>query len=450
MYRLLFKQFLRTSTSQLGLLLILILGIISIAIGKQFLTQKEKTEIQVSEKQAEHIERVVSLNSDDIGLLVYYLEFALINETSPLAGISIGQNDINPSVQSVSITTLEGQKYDTDLVNPTKLLFGNLDLSFVLIYVFPLIVIAFTYNLRSEETETGTWRLVNVMAKSTFQFLLAKMSVRIIPLLVVLVLLFSMASFMMGIPLEAPFLLFFFTSFLYLLFWFALSLAIISLKRDSSFNALTLLSIWLALVILLPAVLNNLIATQYPVPEAFTTMIKQRDGYHEKWDRDKRSTVERFYKQYPQLESYGYPPEKGFNWLWYFAMQNLGDVESSEESAMMRSKILQREQMSRNWAKFIPSMHTQLVFNDLAGTSLTRYMNYLNHLTDFHERVRLEFYPIVFSNMDSKEIDWSIYKPEYSPLNRTANPIRIVTPLFLLILLFFGLGWFNFKTVNTH
>ena len=160
MYRLMFIQFLRTNTCKTGLFLILVLGVISIAIGKQFLDNQKEIAAQVAEKQAEHIARNVSFHSDDIGLLLYYLKFAVISESSPLAALSIGQKDVTPSVQSVKILTLEGQKYDTDLVNPTKLLFGNLDLSFIIVYVFPLLIIAFSYNLRSEEEEAGTWRMV--------------------------------------------------------------------------------------------------------------------------------------------------------------------------------------------------------------------------------------------------------------------------------------------------
>ena len=66
-------------------------------------------------------------------------------------------------------------------------------------------------------------------------------------------------------------------------------------------------------------------------------MIKQRDGYHQKWDTNKRETLVKFYARYPQFESYGFPPEEGFNWMWYYAMQHLGDEESSEESLMMRN-----------------------------------------------------------------------------------------------------------------
>ena len=37
------------------------------------------------------------------------------------------------------------------------------------------------------------------------------------------------------------------------------------------------------------------------LPEAMRTAIAQRDGYHVKWDTDKKETIEKFYKHYPQF-----------------------------------------------------------------------------------------------------------------------------------------------------
>ncbi len=440
MYLLLFRQFLRTRTCQLGLTLVLVLGIISILIGKQFLTNQEKIAVQVSEKQLDHIQRNIEFHSDDLGLLLYYLEFALVNEPSELAALSIGQKDLNPSVQSVTIRTLEGQKYDTDLVNPSKLLYGNLDLSFLLIYVLPLLVIAFTYNLLSEEEESGTWKMVSVMSKSSLNFLLAKLSVRLVFLLIVMALLYLIASWLLTIPWEVPFLVFILTSVIYLLFWFALSFWVISFRRSSNFNALTLLFVWLTLVVLLPSALNNLVTTRYPVPEALTAMIKQRDGYHQKWDTNKRETLEKFYASYPQFETYGYPPEEGFNWLWYYAMQYLGDKESLTESKAMRAKIIERERVSRRWSQFVPPMYTQLAFNDIAGTSLTNHMGFLQYTNDFHENTRLYFYPKIFSQLDAKEVDWTRFKPTYyQSVGESFDSVKGLGPLLLLV--FILMGW---------
>jgi len=400
MYILLFKQFLRTSTCKSGVALVMILGIVSIIIGSQFLNELEKTAAQVAKKQSAHIERNVKYHSDDIGLLLYYLKFALVNEVSPLAGLAMGQKDVNPNVLSVKILTLEGQKHETDLVNPYQLLYGNLDLSFIILYVFPLLIITFCYNLRSD------WKLVSIMATSTIWFLLNKLSVRMILLFTALLLLFVIAGFVMTIPLNVSFIAFIMTSFLYLLFWFALCFLMIAFKQSSNFNATALLSLWLVLV-------NNWVANQYPVPEAFTTFIQQRDGYHQKWDTNKRETVEKFYASYPQFESYGYPEEEGFNWLWYYAMQNLGDEESREQSQLMRTKILERAQTSRAWARWIPTLHTQLLLNDIGGSSLLNYLSFLDYTSAFHEQTRLYFYPKIFSTESAEMVNWDEFKPAY-------------------------------------
>ena len=443
---LMIKQFLRTRTCQLGLILILFLGLISIITGKQFLEDQEKRVDQVVEKQTEHIARNVQFHSDDLGLLLYYLKFSLVNEQNPLAALSIGQNDLNPSIQSVKILTLEGQKYDTDLVNPTRLLYGNLDLSFILVYIFPLLIIAFSYNLLSEEEEASTWIMVSVTVRSKVKYLLTKLLVRLVLLLVAMSLLFVVAAWVLNIQWNEAFSAFFVIGLLYQLFWFALSFWIISLKRNSSFNAVVLLSFWLTLVVLLPAIINNAVTHQYPVPEALSTIIKQRDGYHEKWDVNKRETMDKFYKNYPQFQKYGYPPEEGFSWLWYYAMQHLGDDESHEESTAMRDKIQLRQNTSRQLGQFFPSMHVLLAFNDLAETSLLHHMDFLQYTTEFHENTRLFFYPKVFSQATADDVDWTQFKPMfYEGQNQRIEWLGRLMPLLFGILIFIGLSGLSYR-----
>ena len=447
MYSLMFRQFLRTKTCIIGLSLLLVLGTISLLIGKQFLTEQQEVAQQVAEKQADHIARNVEYHSDDLGLLLYYLEFALINDPSPLAGLSIGQRDINPSVQSVTIRTLEAQKYDTDLLNPVKLLYGNLDFSFILIYVLPLLIIAFTYNLLSEEEESGTWRMIRVMTRSKIKFLLAKLSVRFVLLFTAVSVLFLLAIGLLDIPLEQPLLAFFSVAILYMVFWFALSFWIISLQRNSNFNALTLLSIWLTLMILVPAALNNYLTVNHPIPEALTATIQQRDGYHEKWDTNKEETLEAFYTAYPQYKKYGYPSEDGFNWLWYYAMQHLGDVESHEQSVAMRDKILKREHISELWSRFVPTMHAQLALNSLAGTGLINHIHFLQETSDFHERTRLYFYPQIFDQAGADAVNWVSFKPEHMTTVTEINWWSTLGSLVIGALVFTGLAFDQSRSV---
>jgi ABC-2 type transport system permease protein len=45
------------------------------------------------------------------------------------------------------------QLFENELPNPVNLLAGNFDLAFVLIYLFPLLLIVFCYGLFSAERE---------------------------------------------------------------------------------------------------------------------------------------------------------------------------------------------------------------------------------------------------------------------------------------------------------
>jgi ABC-2 type transport system permease protein len=72
-------------------------------------------------------------------------------------------------------------------------------------------------------------------------------------------------------------------------------------------------------------------------------------------------------------------------WLVY-AMQHLGDKEALEHSEEMLDKIAALEQSSKRLLLVVPSMHTQLLFNDLAGSSLGKHAQFLQATGAFHEK----------------------------------------------------------------
>jgi ABC-2 type transport system permease protein len=204
-------------------------------------------------------------------------------------------------------------------------------------------------------------------------------------------------------------------------------------KRSSQFNAITLLTVWVSLTVLLPSAVNNFVAAAYPVPEALSTIVKQRDGYHTKWDIDKKITMDKFYAHYPQFKKYGY--SEGSFWGWYYAMQQMGDDESATDSKSMREKLLQRELTSRTIAFAIPTMHAQMHLNDLAHTGLRDYLQLLDGAVDFHERTRLYFYPKIFENANVKSEAWTKFQPEFLPVGDNVDWIPMILPLILAMTL---------------
>ncbi|MBQ4822865.1 DUF3526 domain-containing protein [Aquimarina sp. MMG016] len=433
-FKLFLQQCIRSKEVWISLLLITLLGIISIVIGNKHLQRQQDAIAEVKTYQEQHFDRQVALHNEDLGLLLYYAKFAYINTLNPLAGLSIGQSDVNPTVKRITIKTFEAQKYDTDLVNPMNLQSGNLDLSFVIIYLFPLLVIVLSFNVLSEETETGTWRLVTIQARSKLGFIISKLLIRLALLYVVLLFLFFIAKLVLNLTFDSNLFWMLGLSMLYILFWFTLTFFIIIFKKSSGFNALLLLSVWLVLIILLPAGINAYVSSKYPVPEALSTAIAQRDGYHVKWDTDKLATIEKFYKHYPQFKKYGYPTD-GFNWLWYYAMQQMGDDDSKNQREALNEKIKLREQTSTQIASAIPNMHLQLTFNQLAGTSMSQQMDYLKATDAFHEKLRLFFYPKIFENKHADSIDWKQFTPEYYETTPEISPVKNMIPIVIASIL---------------
>ena len=444
MYSLLFKSFFRTKIFLVSLVLLMSIGVISILIGKQYLVKQERTIVAAQQFQEESIKRNIEYHNDDLGLLLYYLRFTLINKPENINAISIGQSDVNPRLQTVTIRGLEGQKYDTDFENPSLLMSGNLDLGFVIIYLFPLILITMTFNLYSEEKELGTWKILAAQTSSKVRFLLKKLILRIGFVFAILIFLMFLASAILQLQMDQNFWAIFIQSILYLLFWSALCFWMISLLKSSNFNALALISFWVVLTILVPALVNNYVINAYQVPEALAAMVEQRDGYHEKWDLEKEATMTGFYEAYPQYKNYEVPEDK-FSWIWYYGMQHNGDLAAKETSAEMKEKIMMRNTVSENVARFVPTMHAQLSFNNLAGTDMLNHLNFLDALTEFHENLRLSFYTKIFDNKKADTVDWKNQQAKFYTSKRKFSWAYLLLPTLLITLIIGVLGTLNVR-----
>lgn len=444
MIALAFKNFIRSGSVVTGLAFLFITGMISLVIGKQFLVKQQQHVSDTIAWQQEHINRHVGSFDQETGLLLYYLRFSIANKTDNINALSIGQRDVNPSVKRLTIRNLEAQRYDTDLYNPTNLLLGNLDFSFVLIYLFPLVIIALTYNTLSGEKENGTWPLLAIQSGSATRLLFKLFALRSATIFAVLLLLMVAAIFLLSLPVNTALLAFFSLSALYLFFWLTVSFWIISWQKSSATNAVSLLAVWVVLTIVAPAVMNNYLINKYPVPEALDTAVKQRKGYHEKWDMDKAITMDKFYAHYPQFKKYRLP-EGEFSWLWYYAMQQMGDDDAQQQAGEFKNKLRSRELAGNNVARFIPTLHTQWQMNSLARSGLGNHLQFLDSTARFHEKMRLYFYPKIFENTPVQNENWSRFKVEFYAEDQKTDWLTILLPLVVSSIILSILSVFHLR-----
>lgn len=445
MNRYLYTQFYRNKAYIIALLFLFMAGIMAIYTGKKFLDRNEDIISKSEAFQKESIQRNIKFHKDDLGLVLYYIKFNLVNETPRLAALNIGMRDLNPSIQGVTIRNLEEQRYNSDFYNPANAAVGNFDFSFVIVFLFPLVIVAFCYNLISEEEERGTWKLLSVQSGNLQKLLDHKMLIRLLAVTAVYLALMIIASVWIKIPLDLYYIAFLISGWLYLLFWFALCRWVISFRKSSAQNALILLIVWVGINFIIPMSSNILIQKIYPVNESLKAVMEQREGYHNKWDEAKLPTMEKFHKAYPQYRNFTVEENDTFTWTWYYAMQHMGDLESAASSEQYTEKMQKRNQAAVYLGYFLPNLHTQLVESHLAKTDMNNNLQYASSLKKFHEKKRLYFYPLIFSGQTAEPINWGQQTIQVFKLSAPIQWIQILLPYLIFITLFIILSQYKYR-----
>ncbi|MBP1164252.1 ABC-2 type transport system permease protein [Chryseobacterium sp. PvR013] len=445
MNRYLYTQFYRNKAYIIALLFLFMAGIMAIYTGKKFLDRNEDIISKSETFQKESIQRNIKFHKDDLGLVLYYIKFNLVNETPRIAALNIGMRDLNPSIQGVTIRNLEEQRYNSDFYNPANAAVGNFDFSFVIVFLFPLVIVAFCYNLISEEEERGTWKLLSVQSGNLQKLLDHKMLIRLLAVTAVYLALMIIASVWIKIPLDLYYIAFLISGWLYLLFWFALCRWVISFRKSSAQNALILLIVWVGINFIIPMSSNILIQKIYPVNESLKAVMEQREGYHNKWDEAKLPTMEKFYKAYPQYRNFTVEENDTFTWTWYYAMQHMGDLESAASSEQYTEKMQKRNQAAVYLGYFLPNLHTQLVESHLAKTDMNNNLQYASSLKKFHEKKRLYFYPLIFSGQTAEPINWGQQTIQVFKLSAPIQWIQILLPYLIFITLFIILSQYKYR-----
>lgn len=442
-----FKQFLRNKGYLIALFTLLVAGLCAIYTGKKFLDRNESVITASADYQQQSIKKNVALHPDNMGLLLYYLKFNFVDATPRIAALNIGMRDLNPSIQSVTIRNLEEQKHNSDFYNPANAAVGNFDFSFVLIFLFPLVIITFCYNIISEDQERGVWKLLSTQSGNVEKVVNVRLLVRYLAISIVYVALLLIAVLWIQLPLDFNLGAFFLAGWLYISFWFMLCRWIISYQRSSAQNALTLVVIWVCMNFIVPMTFNIIIQKIYPVKESLQAQIKQREGYHNKWDEAKAPTMAQFYKAYPQFKNYTVAESETSSYIWYYAMQHAGDMESAEAADRYDQKMRQRNNAAVFLSYFLPNIHTQLVSSEIAGTGMDNHLNYAQALKRFHEIKRLFFYPYIFSKKNADAVDWSKQTVEEFRDTDRVTLAQLFLPYLLFIVLLFLLTRKKYKAL---
>jgi ABC-2 type transport system permease protein len=370
------------------------------------------------------------------------------------------------SLLSVGISDMAGYRHTADinwsyaggeekLANPLKLLTGNFDLSFLLIYIIPLIVIGLNYNLLYAEKEQGTLMLLHVQRGNIHSMVIQRLLLRWGLLLALFILLTLAGLGLSGANQVTPFSLgyWFIIAAAYIGIWTGISFSIISLNRTSAFNAVSLLSIWILLVIAIPAACT----VSHTAPNSSTTRMaavaaEQRETEWAVWELSKKQLLDSFYVAYPEYKdahAYDTSPGSGRRGMAYYHL-----LQQRMDRFIKKEERLQHQQAQTLSSTYLfnPVVYTQSLCNEIAGTDVSDYAFFQQQVKHFHQQWKQFFYAYAFRNRKFTPAEYYtlprfVMTGEPAKINRIGNGILYLLGICLCCWL---AGWWRIKKFFLH
>jgi ABC-2 type transport system permease protein len=335
---------------------------------------------------------------------------------APLATLAIGQSDLYPYYFKLNLRSKQAILANDEIENPTNLLAGRFDLAFVLVYLFPLLVLALGYNMISAEREQGTLSLALSQPITTSQLVVGKVLLRG-GLLLGLVVVFTLAGAVVtGVDLSLPTVwmrlgLWIGLMTLYTGFWFGLAVLVNSFATSSATNALTLAGAWLGLVLVLPSVANLIATSVYPVPSRVEMVQAMRTAGKDAQTKGSM-LLSKYMEDHPELMPAGDKPQADFASLTY-AVQIEVDKQVQPILDRFDGQVDKQQDFVDGFRFLSPAILAQSAINDLAGTSLGRYKHFSRQVDGFFEQWKGYFLPKVFAKVKLKSSELGQF-PDYS------------------------------------
>ncbi len=453
------KLLLRSRWLQLLSLVLLLLFSFSTYNGKEKVAKRTVDIVAAKDEMKKNDEAMLSLlDSIEKGLPVsvsrwrnpsspmvvgnYHPRVAAM-EPAPMAFVSTGQADLFTHYVMPKATGDDFALNFTEMASPVQLLFGSFDLAFVIVYLLPLIIIAFSYNVLSSEKESGSIKLLAAQPINIQTWVLQKLMLRFFWLAVLVTVSLLLVCLLVGIEWQqigSSILPLLGLVLAYMLFWFALAFLVNLWVGSSAKNAISLLGLWVLFVLLAPSTLNQLSSTLYPIPSR-TLMINEMRELKADVTKRQDKILDNFLRDHPEYAINDTTQRRGF-YHRYMASQEL----VREELAPLVNSYEEQLQKQQHWLNrfkwLSPAITVQESLNRMAGTSTQDYEHYRAQVVGFSQKWRSHFMPYLYNNKTFKKEDHALLPSFGYTTKQGQGVLGIVGVLLLLSILLCTVGWY--------
>lgn len=434
--------------------------------------------------------------------------FKAVLPAPPLAAIGFGQTDLfpqsletvnntddRPSFPTVNNRILSNVLPEKNTESPLRFWLGKWDLTFVLVFLYPLFVLALSYDFISADRESGTLALALAQGVSLRVLAAVRFTIRAILFLIAGVVI-PAAAIVLGqafIHLPAdPVRLALWIAFAsaYILFWLAAALVINLRGHSATGNALFLIILWTALTLLVPAGIGFAVRTLAPITpsiwisdaeraarnhanevttQAYHALVnafnqhfplssttdanlkkeRERKRFTDPFPRPQENAVlEAFFAAHP---SYG---AKLTHFQVWYATQLGRDLFVEKELSPALTRLHQEKDRQNIFMSVLsylsPPLQLKQALDDIAGTSSARHRCFLAQFDQYVRNREAWFTKKIAARSDiqaSEFLKLPLFEYQEEPDVEVIK--RTIAPLFYLWILCGAFLWWGFHLCQT-
>lgn len=313
----------------------------------------------------------------------------------PLAALATGQSDLLPYYFTVSARSRQAVFGGSDEIeNPGNLLAGRFDLAFVLVFLFPLVILALSYNMLAGEREDGTLRLLLAQPVRLREVVLGKVLARALVVAAVSVVMVGAGVAAGGGAPAGLVLAWLAAVLLYAAVWFGLAIWVNARGGTAAGHAVQLAAIWLGLAVIVPSLVNAAATTWYPAPSRVGLVTAMREASNAANARG-AALLAKYYTDHPELA-----PDSARVDLNDFMARNATVQDEVERTLAplydaFDAQLDAQQRLVRRAGLVSPAIVANDLLSALAGTGLDRYTAFRDQVRAFHAQWQAALLPRV-------------------------------------------------------
>lgn len=311
------------------------------------------------------------------------------------AALAVGQADLLPAYVRVRAESMDSVRAALEIEHPERLAAGRFELLFFIVYLWPLLLLALTTSVLSQERESHRLRALQLQGVRPGSLLAAQIGARTLAASALLVVACGVAALLAGaLPATMAGLsalaAWAGVVLLYSLFWGCVAGVLCAVCGNRMTAAFAGFGAWLVLAIVLPGALAAGIALAAPPPARERYVMAMRDA-GDAVNADKLGSLARFYDSHPDWRPAATPLDKvSASVARLQRAEELERVMAGVDGQFARARARQ-QQLHARWLGLSPVTLTAQVLARLAGNDDARHQLFLAAVQRHQQALRAFF-----------------------------------------------------------